>query len=521
MAAWPFTRNRAAETKEHPNGGAFMVNAGTTWGRKDSAEQYIREGYQLNVIVYRAVTEITKAASSIGYELYGANGEAIEAHPVLDLLKRPTPMQTWDAWLTEMLVNRMLMGEMAAVAPNDGVPAELWPLNPLHITVKPGRGGIPSAYVHDVNNRKVSFPVDPITGQSNVLFVKTYNPDNYWRGQSPLMAAALAGDTHNAGMRWNYSLLRNSARPSGLVRFKGGYPSGEIIQRMREYFKARMQGADNAGEIPMLAEDAEWVALSQTARDMDFLSTMKETSKYVAAAMGVPLPLIDNDASTFNNLEQAKERLYTDTVIPILQELIEALNNWLLPRYGDGLELRLDLDTIPALEALRERMFQRAVTAYDKGVLTLQEARELMGYQPEAEGSFKPVPGNPFDLPPDDVKALVYGMGEIETKAESYTPTAEMARAAERALEWRREYGRGGTDVGVARARNIANRDGLSLDTVNRMVSFFARHANNRADHYDPKEPDGGPTAWRIAWDLWGGDAGRDWANRIADREDD
>lgn len=108
-----------------------------------------------------------------------------------------------------------------------------------------------------------------------------------------------------------------------------------------------------------------------------------------------------------------------------------------------------------------------------------------------------------------------------ESKAEGYKPTEAMATAAKRALEWRREYDRGGTDVGVARARNIANRDNLSLETVNRMVSFFARHGNNRSEHYSAKEPDGGPTAWRIAWDLWGGDAGKTWANKISDQEDE
>jgi hypothetical protein len=77
------------------------------------------------------------------------------------------------------------------------------------------------------------------------------------------------------------------------------------------------------------------------------------------------------------------------------------------------------------------------------------------------------------------------------------------------------------TETGVARARDISNRANLSLDTVNRMVSFFARHASNRADRHDAKEPDGGPTAWRVAWDGWGGDAGRDWAERIAEQADD
>jgi len=105
-------------------------------------------------------------------------------------------------------------------------------------------------------------------------------------------------------------------------------------------------------------------------------------------------------------------------------------------------------------------------------------------------------------------------------KAEGHKPTAEMARVAKRALEWRDEYGRGGTDVGVARARDISNRENLSTDTVNRMVSFFARHGANREDHYNEKESDGGPSAWRIAWDLWGGDPGRTWANNTADEDE-
>jgi len=103
----------------------------------------------------------------------------------------------------------------------------------------------------------------------------------------------------------------------------------------------------------------------------------------------------------------------------------------------------------------------------------------------------------------------------------TYKPTKGMKEAASRALEWRREYGRGGTDVGVARARDISNGKDLSESTVKRMHSFFSRHSNNKAKHYSAKENDGGPTAWRIAWDLWGGNAGASWSSQIADRLDD
>lgn len=87
---------------------------------------------------------------------------------------------------------------------------------------------------------------------------------------------------------------------------------------------------------------------------------------------------------------------------------------------------------------------------------------------------------------------------------------------AQRGLDWREEFGRGGTAVGVARARDIVNRKALSPDTIGRMVSFFARHeVDKQGQGFSPGE-DGYPSAGRIAWALWGGDAGRAWAEKIS-----
>jgi hypothetical protein len=86
---------------------------------------------------------------------------------------------------------------------------------------------------------------------------------------------------------------------------------------------------------------------------------------------------------------------------------------------------------------------------------------------------------------------------------------------AEKGLAWRDEYGRGGTEVGVARARDISNRKSLSPDTINRMTSYFARHeVDKQGEGWSPDE-DGFPSAGRIAWALWGGDAGRTWAEKV------
>jgi HK97 family phage major capsid protein/HK97 family phage prohead protease len=93
-------------------------------------------------------------------------------------------------------------------------------------------------------------------------------------------------------------------------------------------------------------------------------------------------------------------------------------------------------------------------------------------------------------------------------------PTDAMVEEAERGLAWRSELGRGGTEIGIARARDISNRKNLSDDTVVRMNSYFARHEVDKdAEGFRPGE-EGYPSNGRIAWALWGGDAGQAWAAR-------
>ena len=99
----------------------------------------------------------------------------------------------------------------------------------------------------------------------------------------------------------------------------------------------------------------------------------------------------------------------------------------------------------------------------------------------------------------------------------SYKPTDGMVEEAKRGLEWRREHGRGGTEVGIARARDISNGKNLSEETVKRMYSFFSRHeVDKQGEGFSPGE-DGYPSNGRIAWALWGGDAGFRWSKGLVE----
>ncbi len=113
-----------------------------------------------------------------------------------------------------------------------------------------------------------------------------------------------------------------------------------------------------------------------------------------------------------------------------------------------------------------------------------------------------------------------YSAKREEQRQESYSPTAGMIEEAKRGLAWRREFGRGGTEIGVARARDISNGRNLPLETVKRMSSFFARHEVDKQAEGFRQGEDGYPSNGRIAWALWGGDAGKSWADAIVAREE-
>lgn len=131
---------------------------------------------------------------------------------------------------------------------------------------------------------------------------------------------------------------------------------------------------------------------------------------------------------------------------------------------------------------------------------------------PGLRGDLSPTANEPIPVPvqiPSDAAALSQAALQVDT-----APTEAMREEAARGLRWREEFNRGGTEVGVARARDISNGRNLSNETIFRMKSFFRRHeVDKQGEGFNPGEP-GYPSAGRIAWALWGGDAGYAWAER-------
>jgi HK97 family phage portal protein len=341
-------------------------------------EDYVKEGFSENPVVNACISKIAEAAASVELELHtkkdDGETEVAVTGDVLDLLARPNPVQSWEEFIQELIAWRCVAGEAFILRlPEKGQPKELYLLNPAHVEVAKGTGLVPKAYVYGSGETKKTYPVNVITGVSQVLHLKRLNLSDPWRGLSQLTPCARAVDIHNNGARWNGSLLHNGARPSGVIEMQGTVDES-TLSALREYFKKVWQGVKNAGNVPLLTGGAKFTALSHNPKDMDFEKNMSAAAKDIALALGVPLPLVTMEASTFSNMDAAQERLWMETVLPLLTVVIKKLSDFLMPLYNTGKSrtfLAFNADSVPALEPRRERLYKRMGTAVRDGLITV------------------------------------------------------------------------------------------------------------------------------------------------------
>ena len=356
------------------------------WTPRDYAA-LAREGYQGNAIVHRAVRLIAESIGSLSFVLYEGAAE-LSAHPLLDLLARPNPRQDGASLLEAVSSHLLLAGNAYLEAVGiDGQGSdqaepnvrELYVLRPDRMKVVPGPDGWPQAYEYTVSGQTVRF--DQGAALPPILQLMLFNPLDDYYGLSPLEAAAMAVDTHNAAAKWNKALLDNAARPSGALVYDG--PEGAVMSdaqfgRLKKELSDQYQGTANAGRPLLLEGGLDWKAMSLSPTDMDFMEAKHSAAREIALAFGVPpmLLAIPGD-NTYSNYQEANRVFWRQTVLPLGNRIAGALTQWLAPAFGAGLSLAADTDRIDALSGDRAALWDRVTKA---PFLTVNEKRLATGY---------------------------------------------------------------------------------------------------------------------------------------------
>ncbi len=358
---------------------AWSGGGRVAWSARDTVT-LTRVGFQGNPVGFRAVKLIAEAAAALPLVLQDAE-RRYDLHPVLDLVTRPNPAQG-RAELFEALYGQLLLsgdGYLEAVGGEGGMPYELHVLRSDRMTLVPGPDGWPQAYDYAVGGRKHRFEM--AAGAQPVCHIKSFHPQDDHYGLSPLEAAATAIDVHNSAARWSKALLDNAARPSGAIVYRGvdgqGALSPDQYDRLVSEIESNHQGARNAGRPMLLEGGLDWKPMGFSPSDMEFQKTKDAAARDIAVAFGVPPMLIGlTGDATYANYQEANRAFYRLTVVPLATRVAAAVSYWLSGFTGAAVELKPDLDQVPALAAERDQQWARVGAA---AFLTDAEKRAILG----------------------------------------------------------------------------------------------------------------------------------------------
>lgn len=334
-------------------------------------------------------------------------------------------------------------------------------------------------------------------------------------GQSPINSVLREIAADNQASSTAYGLIKNGAIPSLIIGPDANEQAVDLSPDDARQIKKKLKedfAGDQAGGIAVMSGAYKMDRVSFSPAELDLSEIRRLPEERIPAALGLNALVLGLgaglDRSTYSNYQEAQQQAWEDGMIPMLDSLCEILTISLLPEFNPkpGDEVSYDISTVKALKEDVYANAERAALLFEKGIITRADAKRMINVEPDAED--EDFYFGALSIVPEPQKSLSF----------KYYPTDSMKEAAKRALKWKDEGYKGGTRVGLARAYQIVNNENLSDDTILRMYSFFSRHeVDKEAEGFNSGE-EGFPSPGRVAWDLWGGDAGQSWSTKIRNR---
>ena len=408
---------QAEMLKPVPKKSFFATIANQLYGSTDNYQGVAQEGYAKNPYIFSCVDQ--RAANLAALPVEVVSGErVIENAPIISLFKNAIynneNISLYDFfYFTSCFLD--LAGEVYFWGDSKDNPTEIILLNPADVEIK------------NINN-KVQYMIGKKTvNQESEFFlcIKSFNPNDRYRGLAPSSAAALSLDTNNAGRKYNASLMQKHTKVSAILKGNAGEIPAEMRDQFRNEFKARVGGPTNAGDVLFMSGDIDYIEGQMKPVDMDWLNAMDLSGKEIAMAFKVPLELLGIGKATYENVKEAKLGFMQQVVVPQMQRILIAFEKALL---NENEKLVINLDEVEVIQKFRQEAKRQEYTAkaefstslYQSGIITQNEAREALGLDSLAGGDIV-LPSLPIV---SDVKSM-----------KTITSFAEMRRITERARE--------------------------------------------------------------------------------------
>lgn len=342
----------------------------------------IRRAYETSAPVMGVVNYIAENVGELAnYLELTRNGEAVEKHPVLDILRRPNDRFTLRKFLTAWAVNKLLFGDAWVYAPRkmgkDGG-VNLYVIPSQRVAVKNGNPLFDGIEL-------LGMASGTIINAENVFESFDYNlDDTSLFGTSKVAAAAYYLSVMEKGIQRQDKTLEEG----GATHLITPKPDaiGSVMPKDRDEIEKLANGKGSIGKKRALQFPVEVHQLGSTPVDLSILESHKEAVTALCFVFRLPVDLYYGQAK-YENAKEAKKTIYEQNAIPLANEFAEDLLHY-LKLDKEGYQLKVNTDHIDVLKDSTSEVLDNL----NKMHASLNEMREAYGYERiEEEWADKPI----------------------------------------------------------------------------------------------------------------------------------
>lgn len=378
---------RAKETAAVPEGETAAVKKsaggwGSLWPLAMEwilfKDRSVTDPFAQNPQVYKAVSAIASNIPQAEIAFYNdSTGEEVEDQALSELFYRPNEYESWHDFLESVaghfalrceafIVKEASIGQMVGTRK---LPSSLWTDCPKKFkTITDQRTG--GLIGWEYNKR--------ILQLGDVIHIKSFNPNDRFRGTSPLDVMDGEIQLDFKAMMYNKRFLDNDATPSFVLSTDKNL-TVEQRERLTAWAEKRNKGIENAGKMSIFDGGLKPEVLSKSHKDMEFSQQRDYAREEILGAWKTPKAL-------FNITEQLNYATFTGqmkvfwlyTLVPIMRKIEEGINYGLVQPYNPNIYFAFKLDNIPAFQ---EDFYQKVTTAktlFDMG-FTANEINQKLG----------------------------------------------------------------------------------------------------------------------------------------------
>lgn len=385
--------------------------------------------YTYNLYVNKALDLRARKVGQVDFYLYDLKKkEAIEEHPILDLIYKPNPFHSKTEFFTLVQKFKDVYGSAyiqlmrARKSPfDDNAKIDsmyVLPTKSVKELVNKETGAIEFYEYTKPDHTKVNIPA------ADIIALHRYDISSLTKGVSIMKSGRREIETGSQLVDFQSAILKNGGKIDGVFNFKNTVKlSKEQLVEIKAQYKKEFAEAKKAGMPLFMAGDTDYKRTSLTPEELNYIESKKANLGDISIMSGVPKTLLGNyDEVKFDNADASNIIFLRETIKPEVDNLFDKLNTVedLSPK---DYELRY-YEFIPEDTDKKLKVNESGIKNY---YITPNEARAEIGKEPIEGGDQLYIPFSVLpqsDIAPDDQPGqakskrhiFVHPLKDVETR---------------------------------------------------------------------------------------------------------